>query len=291
MTTCGASACAYYEVSRYLLGYWKALHHEPIDSIERKTIAKRLRAIIDSNGKIAASRARTALSTFFVWAMKEGLCDKEENPVTFTHDPGEGAKPRERVLKNDELRAVWNACGDDEFGRVIRLLILTGQRKMEVGRMRWDELKSGAGKWCIPGTRTKNHRDHELTLAPQAWAIIDSVSPRHGNDYLFGRKHGFTSWSTCKIALDRCSGLTGWTVHDLRRTAATRMADIGVQPHIIEAVLNHVSGHKRGVAGTYNRSPYEREVKNALAIWSDHVASIISGEERKILQFPAEGVS
>jgi integrase len=82
--------------------------------------------------------------------------------------------------------------------------------------------------------------------------------------------------------------VTGWTVHDLRRTVATRMADIGVQPHIIEALLNHVSGHKRGVAGVYNISPYEREVRNALATWADHLASIISGGERKILQFPAE---
>ena len=181
------------------------------------------------------------------------------------------------------MRAVWNACGDDEYGRILRLLVLTGQRKNEVGGMRWDELKTDAGKWYIPGTRTKNHRDHELTLPPQAWAIIDSVSRRQGNEYLFGRKHGFTSWSTCKQTLDRRAKATGWTVHDLRRTAATRMADIGVQPHIIEAVLNHVSGHKRGVAGTYNRSPYEREVKNALAIWADHVAGIISGEKSKVI--------
>jgi hypothetical protein len=69
---------------------------------------------------------------------------------------------------------------------------------------------------------------------------------------------------------------------------ATGMADLGIQPHIIEAVLNHVSGHKAGVAGIYNRSSYEREVRNALAVWSEHVAAIVSGEERKILQFPAE---
>jgi integrase len=91
------------------------------------------------------------------------------------------------------------------------------------------------------------------------------------------------------MALDsRCQIATPWRLHDLRRTVATRMADIGVQPHIIEAVLNHISGHKAGVAGIYNRSSYQREVKNALAIWADHVASIVGGGERKILQFPAE---
>jgi len=88
--------------------------------------------------------------------------------------------------------------------------------------------------------------------------------------------------------LDQRCQIAPWRLHDLRRTAATRMADIGVQPHIIEAVLNHISGHKAGVAGVYNRSAYTREVKNALAIWADHVASIVSGEERKIIQFPAE---
>jgi Phage integrase family len=121
------------------------------------------------------------------------------------------------------------------------------QRRNEVGSMTWTELDRATGKWRTPGSRTKNHRDHELTLPSMAWGVIDRVPEREGYDYLFGRRHGFTGWQR-KSQLDKRSGVTGWTIHDLRRTAATGMANIGIQPHIIEAVLNHVSGHKSGVA-------------------------------------------
>ena len=106
---------------------------------------------------------------------------------------------------------------------------------------------------------------------------------KRGPGFLFGRKEGFTNWDFAKKALDQRSGVTGWTIHDLRRTCATGMAELGVQPHIIEAVLNHISGHKAGVAGIYNRSSYEREVRNALALWADHVTSITQQTERKII--------
>ena len=94
---------------------------------------------------------------------------------------------------------------------------------------------------------------------------------------------GFTSWSAAKDRLDAASGVTDWNVHDLRRTVATRMADLGAQPHIIEQVLNHQSGHKRGPAGIYNRSSYEREVKAALALWHKHVRSLVEGSGSKVL--------
>jgi integrase len=117
-----------------------------------------------------------------------------------------------------------------------------------------------------------------------AWDIIAAVPRRNFNEHLFGKgKEGFNNWSVPKIALDKRSGVMGWTIHDLRRTTATGMADLGVQPHVIEAVLNHVSGHKRGVAGIYNRSTYGREMKTALALWADHVASITTDTERKII--------
>ena len=109
-----------------------------------------------------------------------------------------------------------------------------------------------------------------------------------GRDQLFGERSdlGFTQWGA-KRDLDARLGesVKPWTLHDLRRTFATGMADIGVQPHVIEAVLNHVSGHKVGVAGIYNRSSYEREVRAALALWADHVRAIVEGGERKVLAF------
>jgi integrase len=104
---------------------------------------------------------------------------------------------------------------------------------------------------------------------------------------LFGQRSekGFAGWDKGKQSIDEGSGVTGWRRHDLRRTVATRMADIGVQPHIIEAVLGHYSGHRAGVAGVYNRSPYEREIKAALATWHDHLRAIIAGGDRRVLNF------
>jgi integrase len=198
-------------------------------------------------------------------------------------------KRRDRVLSDAELAAVWNACGNDTYGKIVKLLILTGARREEVGGMLWSELDKRP-LWIISASRTKNRLEHFLTLPRLAWSIIDGTSRRESNKRILGNgPHGFNNWNTAKKALDRRSGIVSWRLHDLRRTAATRMADLGIQPHIIESVLNHVSGHKAGVAGVYNRSVYTREVKNALAIWADHVASIVSGEQRTVVPFARGG--
>jgi integrase len=198
-------------------------------------------------------------------------------------------KRRDRVLSDAELAAVWNACGNDTYGKIVKLLILTGARREEVGGMLWSELDKRP-LWIISASRTKNRLEHILTLPRLAWSIIDGTSRRESNKRILGNgPHGFNNWNTAKKALDRRSGIVSWRLHDLRRTAATRMADLGIQPHIIESVLNHVSGHKAGVAGVYNRSVYTREVKNAPAIWADHVASIVSGEQRTVVPFARGG--
>jgi integrase len=211
----------------------------------------------------------------------------DHNPVANSINPDNG-KPRERVLNDSELAAIWNNCaGDNDYHRIIRLLILTACRKSEVGGICWSELNSDNHTWTIPANRSKNKREHVLPLPRAFWEIVESVYRQSGRDFLFGYSdHGFASWSNPKEALDQRCALSDWTHHDLRRTAATRMADIGVAPHVIEAVLNHSSGHKAGVAGIYNRSTYANEKKIALIRWADHLASIISGEDRKIVPFP-----
>jgi len=273
------------EMTRYLQKTFKPLHHMPVSAIQRADVASILRDKALERPSAAAS-ARSVLATFFGWAIGEGFC--EDNPVAFTNKP----KPqpsRERVLKDAELARVWNACADDDYGKIVRLLILTGARRDEIAGMAWGELDKDNRTWTLPAERAKNHRALKLPLPDLAWDIIETVERRDFNDHLFGKsKNGFGNWHVTKQALHQRSGVTGWTVHDLRRSAATGMADIGIQPHIIEAVLNHVSGHKAGVAGIYNRSNYEREVRTALIAWADHIASITGGEERKILQFPAE---
>jgi integrase len=259
----------------YLLRRWQPLHHLPVHEIERRHVAANL-----GGAPVAAARSRDALSALFAWSIAEGLC--EHNPTIGTRHPDEGAKPRDRILANEELASIWRACGDDDFGRIVRLLILTACRRQEVGGMRWSELDPQNGTWSIPAERTKNKRQHVLPLSGTAWAIITAVHHRPGNDHLFGRR-GFTSWLE-KAALDQRSGVTThWTLHDFRRTAATGLANLGIQPHVIEQILNHASGHKRGVAGIYNRSPYASEVRSALAVWADHVRALVDGGEHKII--------
>jgi integrase len=273
----------YGEIVRYLTGhFFKPLHNIPIDQITRKDVAARLTKITLENGSITASRARIALSGFYAWAMGQGLA--EANPVIGTTRPQE-AKPRERVLNDDELAQVWKACGDDAFGKVIRLLVLTGARRAEVGGMRWSELDFERGTWAIPAERVKNGRQHTLPLTSLAISIIESVPRRVGRDHLFGTRSdgGLSHWHA-KAELDQRVTIKPWRVHDLRRTLATRLCDLGVAPHVVEQILNHQSGHRAGIVGVYNKSVYANEVRAAMALWSDHIHTLIEGGgERKIL--------
>ena len=146
-------------------------------------------------------RARAALWALFAWAIDQGLA--EANPVVGTSQPA-ALRPRERVLSDAELIAVWKACGEDDFGRMTRLLVLTACRRQEVGGMRWSELDPERGVWAIPGERTKNGRTHTLPLPPLAWEIIEATPHRAGIDLLFGRggPQGYVGFDKVKKALD-----------------------------------------------------------------------------------------
>jgi integrase len=272
----------YAEIVRYLTGhFFKPLHNVPIDQITRKDVAARLTKITLENGSITANRARVALSGFYAWALGQGLA--EHNPVIGTTRP-QDAKPRERVLDDNELAAIWKACDDYTFGKVIRLLILTGARRAEVGGMRWSEMDFERGVWTIPAERVKNGRQHTLLLTPLAISIIESVPRRVDRDHLFGTRSdsGLSHWHA-KAELDQRLTIKPWRIHDLRRTLATRLCDLGTAPHVVEQILNHQSGHRAGIVGVYNRSSYEREVKAALALWNNHVRSLVEGGERKVM--------
>jgi integrase len=281
------------EIRRYLTGpTFKPLHDLPVDTIRRKDISARLIAITRDHGPSTAVRAREALHAFFVWSIEAGHVD--QNPVVGTSKP-KLESSRDRVLNNNEIVAVWRAAGDDAYGKIVQLLILTGARRGEIGGLRWTEL-SQDGTWTLPGKRAKNKHKLILPLPPTAWAIINSVPRQAGRDLLFGERTtiGFTTWGRAKAALDqRLGDQIGepFTLHDIRRTVATGMADLGVLPHVIEAALNHQSGHKKGIAGVYNRSPYSTEVKAALALWAEHVRSLVDGEAPKIVVFPSLSAS
>jgi integrase len=271
----------YVEVCRYLNDHWAPLHSVPVNAVRRADVALELSKMIRKNGSTAAARARVALSAFYVWAMGEGIA--EANPVIGTNKPSE-PPARDRVLSDAELAAVWHTAGDGDYGRIVRLLILTGCRRLEIGGLRWTEIDSKERVIRLPAERVKNGRPHDVPLTDLAWSILQE-QPVIG-EHVFGPGGtGFRAWFYDKKGLDERLGekVAAWTVHDTRRTLATRLADLGVMPHVIEAVLNHQSGHKRGPAGVYNRSRYDREVRNALALWSDHVRALIEGGERKVI--------
>jgi integrase len=271
----------------YFTVHWKPLLDRPLETIRRLDVASRLQEVAKTHGRVSASRARANLSSLLSWAMREGVIDS--NVVIGTNNPAPPSS-RDRVLSAPELAAVWNACGgDDDHGRIVRLLILCAQRRSEVGSMMWGELDLDGAMWRIPGGRTKNHRDHDVPLSPQVLNILSALDHPERR-YVFGRDdaNGFAGWSNCKRALDwrlaaawptSAKPFQHWTLHDLRRSTATGMADIGVAPHIIEAALNHVSGHKGGVAGVYNRSTYEREKRVALDLWADHLTGVVEGRK------------
>jgi integrase len=279
------------EWKRYLEGpYFKSLHNKPVDQITRKDIAACLLEIAKKHGQIAMARARSALSAMFSWAMENGLA--ENNPTIGTAKP----KPppeRTRVLSDPELLLLWQATEEPTpFNRIVRILLLTGQRRSEVGGMAWPELGNlDRAEWVIPSERAKNGREHKVPLGSLALDIIRSVPQIIGRDLLFGARtdRGFTGWAEFKKALDRRLGdaVRPWTLHDLRRTCATRLCDLGIEPHHVEALLNH-RGHKAGVAGVYNKSRYERAVKNAIETWNRHILDLIEGrDERNVIPLRA----
>jgi integrase len=283
---------AYAEIERHLLIHAKPLHRARLAEIDRRAIALRLAEIETASGPAARNRVRSTLSAFFNWAVKEGLL--EINVVAGTAKADEGGS-RERVLSAAELSEVWNALGEDQFSEIVRLLILTAQRREEIGSLRRSEIDWDRGLIVLPAERTKNRRLHELPLSSAVRSILERQPSRKnddgsGRDLIFGYGNGgFSGWSNCKAVLDkriveaRKGKPLAWRLHDLRRTAATVMGDrLGVLPHIIETILNHVSGHRAGVAGIYNRARYEAEMRATLERWAEHIASITGGGDNTI---------
>jgi integrase len=269
---------------RYFAEHWKPLHDRPLDAVKRADVAARLQELVKAHGRTSAARARDNLSALYGWAMKEGLC--EANPVMATNDPTEGLPARDRVLNDGEVRAIWNACQDDDFGAIVKLLLLTGCRREEIGGLRWSEVDLDTGVMTIPGMRTKNHRTLELTL-PEVAIDILRAQPRRREHYVFGVRGGaFSAWSYSTVKLNarivEAEGkpLAPWRLHDLRRTMRSNLGKLGVQPHIAELAINHVKG---GVEAIYDRYRYQREIKMALVLWAEYVLALLESRKTKVV--------
>jgi integrase len=269
-------ASSYGEIERHLTRNLKALHPTPIHRLDRRAIAVELARFTEERGPTQANRTRASLVKFLRWCAGEGFIDS--NPALFVNKNAE--QSRARVLTPAELRALWHASLGGDFDDAFKLLALTGQRREEIAQLRWDEIDLDRGVITLQPARTKNGRLHTIPLAAKAHEVLAGRWRERdpARALVFGRgQGGFSGWSQSKARLDERVKIEPWIVHDLRRTVATGMADIGIQPHIIEAVLNHVSGSKRGVAGVYNRSAYEGEKAAALARWNDHLMVIVGG--------------
>lgn len=280
------------EVKRHLEHHVKPLHQEAVREVGRSAIVKLLDGISRDSGPVAANRVRSSLSAMWVWGLRSGTIEGE-NSVVHVPKPGSEA-PRERVLTDAELALVWQAtAGDHDHDRIVRLLMLTGARREEMAGMGWKEIEGSL--WTLPRARSKNGLQHEVPLG--ALALAQLPPKRDGRAQVFGEgKDGFSGWSRCKDRLDERIfellrkafterqerepktdevACPKWTLHDLRRTLSTWLNENGTEPHVVEAVLNHVSGAaRRGVAGVYNRAQYREPKQAALARWEKHIRKL-----------------
>ena len=269
------------------------LHGRPLASIKRSDVL----AVIDEvrmRSEAAARLLFVDLRPFFKWAVERELM--ETNPAAEMKPPAAATK-RDRVLDEHEVKAFWEAASDTSwpFASIYKLLLLTGARREEVAGMKWSELDLDAGVWLLPGERTKNKRDHRIPLSREAIDLLDrrgiaAIKAGLGyqdSDFVFSTTgHSAPSgFSKAKKALDeRMKAILGarfkdWRVHDLRRTCATGMENLGVETRVVETALNHVSGAKAGIVGIYQRSDHRDAVAAAFHAWGGRVMRTVSGEE------------
>jgi integrase len=276
-------ARTYTELVRHLEIYAKPFHSRPLEQITHKEVSALRSRLTQANGPFIANRVGETLSALGTWAKR---ADRLVNNPFDDHNRNP-EKPRERTLTADELRAVWNGVDPTTvYGQIVRLIVLTGCRREEIGSLRWSEVDFDREQIVLSGSRVKNQRPFTLPLSEPALAILAERSRDRipGYEPVFSsRAAGFNDWGKAKVELDARIGIPAWRLHDLRRTFATGLGDLGILPHVIEAALNHVSGSKRGVAGIYNRSGYEVDKRKAAALWADHVLALAEGRSPKIV--------
>jgi len=251
-------------LNTYVVPEWKS---KPIDTLDRATAHELLDEIAMEHGTGAAREVRKHITKFFNWAVDRGLLTA--SPVAGMRRPELGYVARERVLTIDELKAIWAAADKMgyPFGPMVRLLILTAQRRAEIAGLRRDWLLPDQTAYEVPAAFYKTDRPQVVPLSAPALAIVEGLPKWNSGDFLLSTTAGkvpVSGFSKAKARLDKFSKVEGWTLHDLRRSAATHMARLGIAQEHIERVLGHAI---EGVAGTYNRYSYLDEKRAALETW------------------------
>jgi integrase len=271
------------ETQRLLKQFAMAWEGRPLAEIAKADIHRVLDGIVARGAPISANRAFTQLRKMCRWALSRGIIE---------HSPCEGIqapsteKPRDRVLSLEELRLVWRAAEKlgYPYGPITQLLILTGARRSEIGRITWDEIDFEKRLWTLPAERSKNKRAHVLPLSPQVVAILQSLPRFAGSKMVFSPSGKIPdSFAYAKIRLDAAIAaengeqLPAWIFHDFRRCVASGIAALGVNLPTIERALNHVSGSFGGVTGIYQRHSFADEVRDAMERWGRRIEALVSG--------------
>jgi len=238
-------------------------------------------AIEQRGAPIAANKTLKSIKTFLRWCV--GRAVLEQSPAEGVPLPAKQIA-RDRVLNDEELAQVILAARQigGPYGGIVELLALTGQRREEVAQLCWEELDLDQRVWTIPKSRSKNAKAHTVHLSNQSLAILESVARR---GLLVFSLHGtkpYQQFAKGKRLLDHVSGVSGWRIHDLRRTCVSGMARLGVAPHVADKILNHQSGTISGVAAVYQRHDFRTERMHALDRWGAHVADIVEEASREL---------
>ena len=255
---------------RDVIPYWGM---RSIHEIKKRDIIERVNEV-SQRGRYAGNRLLKTLKTFFRWCVGRAVIElstAEGIPSRFQE------VTRDRVLTDQELAAIILGVRKmrPPYSGIIELLALTGQRREEVAQLRWAELDLAEKLWCIPALRAKNNKAHLVHLSEPALAVIKRQQQRAELVFAMPSGKRIQNFSLAKAELDRLSGVTGWRVHDLRRTAVSGMARLGIPPHVADKILNHQSGTISGVAAVYQRHDFLAERKDALDRWGAHVSVII----------------
>ena len=248
-----------------------------LGEIERGHVRAML-AAIEPHYPVAANRALQRLRAMFNWAMEHDLATV--NPTVGIKRPTR-ERPRSRTLSDDEVAAVWRACAGLGYPghQFVRMLILTGQRRDDVRLMHWSEIDLDRRDWTIPAERYKGDRAHLVPLTEAMAAMLEDMPFRDRAGYVFSPSGGARPYGNVvrtKRRIDRAAGVTGWTLHDLRRTLRTGLSRLGIRPDISERAIGHAVGGALGQV--YDTHEYRAEKLAALQAWGAHVTAAVEGQ-------------